>query len=1439
MLNGREEIYANCMVVDKVDEGGIKYSVNDVTTGSTSTDHESYEIASEDHNDQACNSKFEETNLFASEDQECQQSIGECFEEKVDTTIHDEDQDHFVESISDLSSPENIYCRSLLPPRQHVSVKLESHSMNISHKQSFNFDGLDADSEGEEVSDRSQGSCTPRSPNSVAVFASSGDELDSSETLHESEMKTRGHDSTISIRNVPPKESEDTGIRLRSYSLSSPKGSQSKSRFARDFNVPDSTSEEQRAFSQTEHPKEKRYCETQRIEEEEWDKYIIPSKSETEKCKVSRTFSFLKSRMTSTRNKGKGKNKDKDTKEKEKWSNGHHFITGTLSGAMQCPFCDKVVAGKDMLQCFNCTLNVHKNCKDSLPMCTKKPQDRYQMISRNKPTHSLQSASIKEVSTSQSSFSSLNTSSSSLPVGISALKRESSLQPLSKSASSISIERRIMESMDVEMDPYTSRNRSQSEELLQTMGTSPSTEVSALEDNVVPSMRGDLESDAQEFKAESWSLTVDPTFCDKQEKDLIKRQDVIYELMQTEMHHIQILEIMSEIFRKGMKEDLQFDHSTIDRIFPCLDELLEIHKNFFFCLKERRRESFVEDSERNFFISRIGNILMQQFSDENANKMKQTYGDFCSHHNEAVSVFKELQQQNKKFQHFIRQQSNNLLVRRLGVPECILLVTQRITKYPVLLERILQYTKEGTEEHKDVTKSLSLIKDIIAAVDTKVNKYEKEQKLLDILNKFENKTCAKLKNGHTFRKQDLLSGERELLHDGSVYWKTATGRLKDITGLLLTDVLIFLQDKDQKYTFAAVDQKPAVISLQKLIVREVANEERGMFLISASSAGPEMYEIHTNSKEDRNTWMRLIRLAVESCPEEEVERLSESEEDKRIAEARAARTRKFQERLSCQDQQICTSLEEKLRIYGEMAEKNGCEEAAQDAHLLMKPETTELPQAGLLLNAAVKEAENLQMMLTSQSCGSARRSLEGLGEPVSPHKQEHFGSGSTRISPTVYASDTRTPSSLSPVTDSEGRSGSESSVMQSDSEVHRPGSDIGIQKIIHSVQNLTQLLYSLQAVVSIQDSCIEVQRLILQERERPPHNHGPRGSLLLEQEKQRNLEKQREELVNVRKLQHQLQQEQQRWELECEWRQREQEAQANRLQERERECQQQAEQLRKEQEDLQSQWKEYQQNSERLREGMKLVEKNKERVQLQQRQLNACKHERQRSLPVMMFPQENSQIPVHTRTGSLGGQGLDMSSVFVNEAALHYSLNSHQRNNNMRVFPEPPKVDGYLSSATRTDENQKHEVPVQLVSTTNQLLKPATVHQQIPARLASFSKTNREKNNKVSCDQLNYAKEVLSAKDILKEEDASKATGFTTRMLPEHPSLIVYPNMNSDEVAWFAHQPSTSILLLGPSQSQRETQLLEESSVPQEAKNGPKEGAEEEKEDDEENIIYF
>lgn len=60
------------------------------------------------------------------------------------------------------------------------------------------------------------------------------------------------------------------------------------------------------------------------------------------------------------------------------------------------------------------------------------------------------------------------------------------------------------------------------------------------------------------------------------------------------------------------------------------------------------------------------------------------------------------------------------------------------------------------------------------------------------------------------------------------------------------------------------DNKPPIISLKRLLVREVAHEDKAMFLINASASGrPEMYEIHTSSREECGTWMTLIWDAIE------------------------------------------------------------------------------------------------------------------------------------------------------------------------------------------------------------------------------------------------------------------------------------------------------------------------------------------------------------------------------------------------------------------------------------------------------------------------------------------------------------------------------------------------------------------------------------------------
>ncbi|XP_031689603.1 rho guanine nucleotide exchange factor 18-like [Oncorhynchus kisutch] len=690
----------------------------------------------------------------------------------------------------------------------------------------------------------------------------------------------------------------------------------------------------------------------------------------------------------------------------------------------------------------------------------------------------------------------------------------------------------------------------------------PSTTGSIIvEDAYYSAVQADLESDAQDLDVESWSLAVDQQYLKKHTKEMVKRQDVIYELMQTEMHHVRTLKIMLRVYVRELKEHLQMDVQCLDGLFPRLESLLELHTHFLSRLKERRRVATQLSSDKNYNIQRLADILTTQFSGEIGERMKESYGDFCSRHTEAVSYYKE-QLHNKKFQNLIRKINNLSIVRRLGVTECILLVTQRITKYPVLVERIVQNTEVGTEEHEELTRSLGLIKDCIVHVDAQVNLHQKASRLRDIAHKMEPKSLGKIKDGHVFRGEDLALGRRRLLHDGTVNHKAASGRLKDILAVLLSDVLLLLQEKDQRYVFSTVDNKPSVISLQKLIVREVAHEEKAMFLICASPNEPEMYEIHTASKEERKTWMTHLRQAVESC--RHTERLFSEEE-----EARASKFKEFQGSLSQKDGQIVAGLTEKLQLFADMAESvAGLEDIASRSHLLLRGDASDLHQGGTLLKGTITEVENLQNLLLSGVTELAPRPEEGLGSGAMPRRADTFEGYDS--SPTILnKKGSVKKKNYSGGDKARGRS-------------QRACSDTQLKEI-----QASQALEQPPAIITQQDRHIKLQRSSLTERASFPGRH--RGNVLLEQEKQRMLALQREELASFHKLQLLHRQEQARWESERERHRLQSEAAEDRLRQSEEECRR----LEEKREELERQREMYQQDLERLRESTLNVKKER------------------------------------------------------------------------------------------------------------------------------------------------------------------------------------------------------------------------------------------------------
>ncbi|XP_056330076.1 rho guanine nucleotide exchange factor 28 [Danio aesculapii] len=724
--------------------------------------------------------------------------------------------------------------------------------------------------------------------------------------------------------------------------------------------------------------------------EEEEKKFIPTSKSDTEKYKVSRTLSFLRSRMVNTKIKNKV-NADVS-------SALHQLCSLQEPVNTACAVCEEMNSDEPQ-QCTYCSMIIHKACCDSAPLCLKNPHQ----------------ALLKSA--------------------------DSSILIYSSSQSSPSL------SLVPESSTVSHRKRSNSEGCGHNVTLRKSK--SLIGHFSVSSTSNSSAQISFDYSAESWSAVVDAEFSRTLKKEVVKRQEIIYELMQTEFHHVQTLSVMADVLRRGLQEDVQLEQDIISQIFPRLDELLALHRNFLLDMETRQRASVYPGEHKNYIIQQIGDVLCQQFSDPNASQMIEFYGDFCSQHPEALKIYKQQLQNNRKLQIFLRQQSTKSVIKRREIPEFLLLVTQRITKYPVLIERLLQHTDDSSGEHYDIAMSLEGLRAVIEEVERRVGEYERLKKLQDIISRLDNKSCTRLKNGEIFSKQDLQKPQRTLTHSSVLTCRTTSGRLKDVLALLLTDVLAFLQEKEQKFVFAALEQKPSVMPLRRLIVREIANQERGLFLISSDcSVGPEMYEIHTQTREERNMWMTLLRQAAESLPDDQTK--------KNEGEIKVKKIQKLQEALFSLDLQVCSVIEEKLRI----CRGSGSRWSLASCRLLVQPHPENTPQCVTLLSDAQEEVVKLAVTLLSWlfPCILSPSTPDGFIEERANYNEQNLPSRSRRSG---LVGTGVGPLTMAPI---------------------NPAPQIYL-KVAEGVHNLIHILYSLQAAIIIQDSCFEVQNLLLLEGE--------------------------------------------------------------------------------------------------------------------------------------------------------------------------------------------------------------------------------------------------------------------------------------------------------------------------------------------------------------------
>ncbi|CAI5663651.1 unnamed protein product [Oreochromis niloticus] len=377
----------------------------------------------------------------------------------------------------------------------------------------------------------------------------------------------------------------------------------------------------------------------------------------------------------------------------------------------------------------------------------------------------------------------------------------------------------------------------------------------------------ELDPRLQEFESDppNWRELASPEALSKLTKKETKMQEVINELFTTEHAHVRMLSVLQVIFVRPLEREELLTSTELAAIFPNLDEITEMHSNFYESLKKQRLEN-------NFIVKSISTTVLNRFGGTEGEWFQKLTARFCSHQSWALDQIKTRQKKDPRFNIFIQEAESKPQCRRLQLKDIIPIEMQRLTKYPLLLENIAKNTEDLTEKAA-IEKSAECCRKILNHVNEEVKVMENLLTLREYQRKLDT-SGLKPSNELYSEYKNIDLTQKKMLYEGPLIWKVTKEKAVDVQCVLLADLLVLLQKQDDKMVLkcqsksniAAQEGKQMlspIIKLNSVFLRDVATDRKAFYVIFTWESGAQIYELVAQSVGEMKSWTQVIKKSVD------------------------------------------------------------------------------------------------------------------------------------------------------------------------------------------------------------------------------------------------------------------------------------------------------------------------------------------------------------------------------------------------------------------------------------------------------------------------------------------------------------------------------------------------------------------------------------------------
>ncbi|KAM9729947.1 rho guanine nucleotide exchange factor 37 isoform 3-T3 [Dama dama] len=204
-----------------------------------------------------------------------------------------------------------------------------------------------------------------------------------------------------------------------------------------------------------------------------------------------------------------------------------------------------------------------------------------------------------------------------------------------------------------------------------------------------------------------------------EDRSLLQQRLAVRELIDTEVSYLHVLQLCASDIRSRLQ---QLPQGDLDVLFSNIDDIIKVNRRLLHDLQETASR---EEEQ----VQLIGNAFLE-FQEE----LEQVYKVYCASYEQALLLV-ETYQKEPELQREIQGIIEAVLPQAgpSGLSFLLVIPLQRITKYPLLLQKILENTLPDTSAYAALQRATSALQDVV----TNINEYKRRKEVASKYTKVE------------------------------------------------------------------------------------------------------------------------------------------------------------------------------------------------------------------------------------------------------------------------------------------------------------------------------------------------------------------------------------------------------------------------------------------------------------------------------------------------------------------------------------------------------------------------------------------------------------------------------------------------------------------------------------------------------------------------------